>query len=186
MFTRKKTIAAAILAGCLGLLFAIPSFIPLSRFIPDLESHIAARLHEPVTIGTLTVSMLPLPHLVAHDITVGKARLVHIDTLVLRPDLLSLASDTRVIEEIQLEGVQVRQALFTRVGRWMREEARRAEIAPMAGPPSVRIERITVTDANIRFRDFWLKDLEAEIDLSDAKPTEIRVSHDSDRLRVLA
>jgi hypothetical protein len=186
MFTRKKTIAAAILAGCLGLLFAIPSFIPLSRFIPDLESHIAARLHEPVTIGTLAVSMLPLPHLVARDITVGKARLVHIDTLVLRPDLLSLASDTRVIEEIQLEGVQVRQALFTRVGRWTREEARRAEIAPMAGPPSVRIDRITVTDANIRFRDFWLKALEAEIDLSDGKPTEIRVSHDSDRLRVLA
>jgi len=187
MFTRKKTIAAAILAGCLGLLFAIPSFIPLSRFIPELEAHITARLHEPVTVGSLAVSMLPLPHLVAHDITIGKARLVHVDTLLLRPDLLSLASDTRVIEEIQLAGVQVRQALFTRVGRWTREEAaRRAEAAAMAGPPSVRIDRITVTDANIRFRDFWLKALEAEIDLSDGKPTEIRVSQDGDRLHVLA
>ena len=187
MFTRKKTIVVAILAGCVGLLFAIPPFIPLSHFIPELEAHISARLHEPVTVGSLAVSMLPLPHLDARDISVGKARLVHVDTLVVRPDLLTLLSDTRVIEEIQLQGVQVRHALFTRVGRWAREEAaRRAEAAATAGPPSVRIDRITLRNANIRFRDFWLKGLEAEIELVDGKPAEIRVSQDGDRLRVLA
>jgi uncharacterized protein involved in outer membrane biogenesis len=187
MFTRKKTIGAAILAGCLGLLFAIPSFVPLSRFIPQVEAQMSARLHEPVAISGLALAMLPLPHLEARDITVGNTRLVHVDTLIVRPDLTSLLSDTRVINEIQLQGVQVRHALFNRVGRWAREEAaRQAEATTRAGPPSLKIDRVTVSEADIRFRDFWLKDLQAEIDLTDGKPTEIRVSQDGGRLRVTA
>ena len=130
--------------------------------------------------------LFPLPHLAAYDIAIGKARLAHVDTLVVTPDVSSLWADALVLREIRLDGVQVRQELLTKVNQWVKEETARQGSSADALTPSVRIERITFGTVDVRFRDFWLNAVDAEIEFTDGKPVEIRASQAGGRLRVLA
>jgi len=57
---------------------------------------------------------------------------------------------------------------------------------PEDAGPGVRIERITLRDGEIRFRNFGLKALDADVDFADGKPAEIRATQHGDRLRVVA
>jgi uncharacterized protein involved in outer membrane biogenesis len=183
MFTRRKRIAALALGGLLGVLMAAPYLIPMSHLIPDLEAHISGRIHEPVKIGGLRLVLLPLPHLVARDITVGKAPLVQVDALTLRPGWLSLLSTTTIIREIRLDGVRVKPEVFSKADQWVRSESGGQGAS---ATPSVRIDRITLRGGEIRFRDFSVQALDADIQFSGGKATEIRASQQGDRLRVTA
>src|SRR5689334_9450751 len=98
----RSWILLAVLAGIAGLIASLPYLLPLSSFIPDIERTVSQRIRQPVTIGTLRLFVLPLPHLRASRITVGRGNLLEIDTLIIRPSTASLFGDVKVIREIEL------------------------------------------------------------------------------------
>jgi uncharacterized protein involved in outer membrane biogenesis len=186
MVTRRTRIAAALVIGVVGVLLAVPYVVPLSTFIPTLEARIAERVREPVKIGELRLFLLPLPYAAARDITIGKGRAVQVDSLILRPALLSLLSDAKIVHEVRLEGVRVRQEALKRIGGWAQNGKSQRSAGKDESGPSVRIERVTLRNGEIRFPTFTLKSLDADVMLQGGKPVEVRARQYGDRLRVSA
>jgi uncharacterized protein involved in outer membrane biogenesis len=90
-------------------LAAIPFFIRLDDYIPRIEQEVSARIREPVKIGSLKASGLPLPHVTVSGITVGKTQDIKVGKVSVTPDLWSLAADTKVIKTIEIEGLVLTQ-----------------------------------------------------------------------------
>ena len=185
---RKSKIAFTVLLGALALALAVPYLFPLSAFIPSLEAKLGEVVHEPVRIGQLRLFLLPLPRLVARNISIGRGPLLHIDSLVIKPDPFGLFSGTRVISELRLEGARARQPLFKRVNALIKDSRAAAAAAKRtdAAPPSFRLRKVVLRDGEIVFGKFTLKSLSAEVQLADGKPVEIRAGQDGERLRVVA
>ena len=61
-----------ILGVLLAAAVAVPFFIPLSAYIPEIEKLASERLHEPVKIQSLHIWLLPTPHASLSGIAVGK------------------------------------------------------------------------------------------------------------------
>jgi uncharacterized protein involved in outer membrane biogenesis len=167
-------------------LAALPYLFPLSAFIPELERIIAQRIHQPVSIGKLRLFFLPLPYLRANAVTVGRNGLIEVDALTVQPSMLTLFSDTKVIREIELRGVRARFELLAAARALTKTEA--AQRSQTSGEESsrVRVDRITLRDASIRFPSFTLSALSADVRLQNGKPAEIRATQLRDRLQITA
>lgn len=115
----------------LGLLLAVPYFLPLATFVPQIEREASARLGMPVRIGSLHLSLLPTPRLAVTALRLGSAD-VEIEKLVVVPALGTLLDDTRVVRLLEVEGMSLRDSVFGKL-----PVAQRGQ-----GPLPVRIERI--------------------------------------------
>ncbi len=122
------------LALLLGILLAVPYFLPLAQFVPRIEREAAARLGMPVRIGALHVSFLPTPRLGITGLRLGTGD-VEIQKIAIVPALGTLFDDTRVIRLIEIEGLSVRDSVFGKLPAMQRGQ----------GPAPVRLERIHVS-----------------------------------------
>lgn len=86
-----------VLAALLVLAVAVPFFISLNDYIPQIEKVVSTQLKEPVSIKSIRFSALPLPHVMIDGIAVGKTDDIKVGTVKVTPDILSLLRSTRVI-----------------------------------------------------------------------------------------
>lgn len=171
--SRKLKALTLTLAGILALLIAAPWVVPLGAFIPSVEARASESLGQPVKLAALRLSLLP-PQVTAIQVT---SPLAEVGRITVRPSLLHLFSHTRVLDEVRLERVRVRAEFFRRMA------ARPAS----AGPSGVRVRRIVLSDVALRFERTTLTSLDGLITLaSDGTVKEIRVQHQSERLRIAA
>src|SRR4051812_37430843 len=84
---------------------AVPFFVQLDDFIPRIEKEAAARLKEPVTIKSIKLQMLPLPHVTIDGISIGKAGDIQLEKVTVTPALNSLLSSPRVIRSIDVKAL---------------------------------------------------------------------------------
>ncbi|HEY6821371.1 MAG TPA: hypothetical protein VI321_05080 [Burkholderiales bacterium] len=98
------------LAVVVGLAAAIPLLVPVSRFLPELQSIASEKLGQPVTIAELSLHLLPTPRMVAKDIVVGKRSDAQIGELEIVPDLLSFISGARAVRLIRAERVALKES----------------------------------------------------------------------------
>ena len=144
-------------------LAAIPFFISLDDYIPRIEQEVSSRLKEPVKIGSLKAAGLPLPHLTVSAISVGKTEDIKVGKVSVTPDLWSLASDTKVIRSIEIEGLVLTQKAVDKIPGWIPP-------APKPGTPvqptAVRVESIKLDDAVIKLAKATLGPLDARLNLS--------------------
>jgi uncharacterized protein involved in outer membrane biogenesis len=176
-------IGGGVLLVLVGALAAIPFFISLDDYVPVLERELSARLKEPVKIAGLRAAGLPLPHATASGITIGKAGDIQVGRVSVTPDLWSLASATRVVRRIDIDGLVLTQAAIDRVPLWMKPDAKSAGAA---GPPAVRVESIRLNDAVVRLEKTTFGPFDARLDLSaDGNPANASISTRDGKLRVL-
>src|SRR5258706_8037726 len=97
------------LAVVIAIAVAVPFFISLDDYIPQIEAELSARLKDPVSIKSIHFRALPLPHLTANGITVGKAEDIKLGKVRMTPDLFSLLSSTRVIRSIEIDSLVLTQ-----------------------------------------------------------------------------
>ena len=81
---KRILIALAIL---LAIAIALPFLIPLDKYIPYLEQQASAALKEPVSIKSIRVAALPIPHVTIDGITVGKTGDIKVGEVTVTPDL---------------------------------------------------------------------------------------------------
>ena len=140
-------------------LLAVPLLLPLGLFIPEMELIASEQLKAPVKVESLRLYLLPLPHLTVVGITVGKKPFLEVRKVVIKPRWTSLFSNPKVISEISLRGVVIRQALIAKASDW-------AGRSGGGGPAAVRVERIEVRDAFVNLTEFKLREIDLDLDLT--------------------
>ncbi len=81
-----------VLALLLAVAAAVPFFVTLDDYIPRIEKEASEKLREPVTIKSIKIGTLPLPHVTVDGITVGKTEDIKLGKVTVTPDLFSLLS----------------------------------------------------------------------------------------------
>ncbi|HVY07611.1 MAG TPA: AsmA family protein [Burkholderiales bacterium] len=166
------------LVSLLVVLLVVPFLLPLGRFIPEIERAASEQLKAPVRIASLSLFLLPTPHLTVGRITVGEKPFLEVEKVIVRPRLSSLLDSQRVIREISLRGVVIRQALIGKASRW-------ASKPGAARPAPVRIEHIEVRDAFVDLNDFKLREIDIDLDLTpESALANAEVRADRDHLKV--
>ncbi len=168
---------AIVLGIVLAVLAAAPFLITLDDYIPRIENEVSAKLKEPVSIRQLRFSALPLPHVKADGITVGKTEDLKVGTVIVRPDLWSLTEPVKVIKSIDIQGLVLTQKGADKIPDWVAGDAKPG--APDKAAP-VRVESIRFDNAMIKLSKLSFGPFDARINLNRAgKPTDASItSHD--------
>src|SRR6187402_578913 len=127
------------------ILAAIPLFISLDDYIPHIEQEISARIKEPVKIGSLKASGLPLPHVTVGGIAIGKTEDIKVGKVTVAPDLLSLLGSTKVIRSIEIDSLVLTQQGADKIPAWAGSGEAKADAAP-----TVRVESIKLDNAILK------------------------------------
>jgi uncharacterized protein involved in outer membrane biogenesis len=130
------------LALPLAAAIALPFFISLDRYIPDLEKALSARLNEPVAIKSIRFRAFPSLHVTVDGIAVGNADDIKLGRVMVTPDLLSLMTSSRVIRSIEIDSLVLTQKAIDRIPEWTRPDpARPAPQSPPFRIQGIRLDR---------------------------------------------
>jgi len=121
-----------ILVGFLAVI-GLPFLIPLNTYIPEIEKQAGEKLNEPVKIGALRVSLVPLPHLALQEVSIGAQQEVRIASIKVSPNLSSLFSVVKILRDIELDTVFIRADMLEKMPVWFKSDG---------SPQTVRIEKI--------------------------------------------
>jgi uncharacterized protein involved in outer membrane biogenesis len=91
------------LALLLAVAIALPFFISLDHYIPQLEKELSATLNEPVSIRSIRFAAFPLPQVTVDGIAVGRTDDIKLERVTVTPDLLSLMTSPKVIRSIEID-----------------------------------------------------------------------------------
>jgi uncharacterized protein involved in outer membrane biogenesis len=144
------------------ILAVVPFFVSLDGTIPRIEKEISARIKEPVKIGGLRAVGLPLPHVTATGITVGKTGDIQVGEVTITPQLMSLLGATKVIRSIDIENLVVTQKAIDRIAALTQSDAKPG--AP-AEPPAIRVESIRLDGAVVKLEKASFGPFDARLSL---------------------
>lgn len=113
-----KIAAGLFVLAALSLVF-LPYVMPLGGYIPTLEQKLSAQLKQPVHVGNLRASTLPLPKLQLEKITVGAGQELKVGSAVVTFDLFSLFSEVKSIRNVELREVVLNGAAFDKELVWL-------------------------------------------------------------------
>ncbi|MBI1173744.1 MAG: hypothetical protein GC139_00585 [Sideroxydans sp.] len=116
-------IAAGLLVLVLVLVVVLPYIWPMQGYVLQVEKRLSAQLRQPVHIGKMSATLLPSPQLELHEVTVGNGRELKAGTVVLHFDFTALLSDTRAINNAELNNLQLDDASFDKTLSWLEAAA---------------------------------------------------------------
>lgn len=175
----KRTLAA--LAALIALAAAVPFFISLDDYIPRLEAEASARLRQPVSIESLRVAALPLPHVTIGGITIGKGDNLKLGSVTVTPALLSLLQSTRVIDSLAIDSPVVTQKALD-----MLLALAKADPVQPSQAATLRVLRIRLDQAVLRLDKTDFGPFDAQLALDDAgRPADATVSTRDGKLKAL-
>lgn len=148
------------LAALAALAAAVPLFISVDDYIPRIEAELSARLKQPVTIKSIKVTTLPVPHVTVTGIAIGKADEIKPGKVTISPDLLSLLQPTRVIKSIRIDSLVV-----TRAGVDLIAAMAGSDTNAASDPPALRILGIQLDNAVIHLDKVAIGPIDARASL---------------------
>src|SRR5689334_9758782 len=125
---------AVVLGLFIGLLAILPFFVSVDSYRTTIEQEASARLKDPVTVKSLRVSLLPVPHVNIDGISIGKGGDITLGTVKLVPDVWSLTSATKVIKTLEIDGVVLTQKGMDKIPLWMKSDkppSAQSQVAPV-------------------------------------------------------
>jgi uncharacterized protein involved in outer membrane biogenesis len=168
------------LALLLAIAVALPFFISLNDYIPQIEKEASARLKEPVSIKSIRFSALPLPHVTIDGITVGKTADIKLGKVRVTPDLFSLLQPTKVIKSIEIDSLVLTQKAIDKIPAWIKPDATK----PPQQPAPVRLESIRLNNALVNFGKVSFGPFDARVNLdSKGKPEDASVTTQDGKLK---
>ncbi len=153
----------------------LPLAIPTSSYIPKIQELAGEKLGEPVTVAELGVSLLPLPSATLKGIAIGEGQAIRVGSITVRPDVFSLLSETKVIRDIELEGLEVNQALLQRIPLWAK---------PAPGPKTVAVRQVALRDVRLALDAVKWGPLRAEVMLAEAGLESVDLGTEDGSLRL--
>ncbi|CAG0123817.1 hypothetical protein RHDC2_00172 [Rhodocyclaceae bacterium] len=170
------------LAVLLVIVVALPFFIPLNKYIPQIEKEASAQFKEPVSIRSIRLTVLPLPHVTVDGITLGATDDIKLGKVLVTPDVFSLLQPTRVIKSIEIDSLALTQKGIDKILALAKPDA--AKLPQQ--PPQVRVERVRFNNVRINFGKtiFGPFDARASIN-STGEAEEASISTQDGKLRVI-
>jgi uncharacterized protein involved in outer membrane biogenesis len=155
---------------------SLPFLIPLNTYIPEIEKQTGEKLHEPVKIGSLRFSLVPLPHVALQGITIGAQQEVRIASIKVSPNLSSLFSPVKVLRDIELDTVSIRMDMLGRIPAWFKSEG---------GPQTVRIEKIGLNHVTLESPSMALPLFSVSVNMkSDGELKNVLLASDDGKLKL--
>jgi uncharacterized protein involved in outer membrane biogenesis len=171
---------AIVIGVLLVILAALPFFISLDDYIPQIEKEVSARLKEPVKIGGLRAAALPLPHLVINDITVGKTGDIRVGKVTVTPDLLSLLGSVKVIRSIKIDSLVLTQKAVDKIPAWTKPESGK----PPSSQLQVVVQSIRLDNALVQLGKVSFGPFDARLRLnSKGEPEDASVTTQDGKLK---
>ena len=162
----KRT--SIVLVILLVLVVAVPFFISLNDYIPQIEKEVSTQLKEPVSIKSIRFTALPSPHVTVDGITVGTTDDIKVGTVKVTPDIFSLLRSTRVIKSIEIDALVLTGDAIDKVPMWIKADAVKSPQAP----PPFRVERIHLNNARVSFDKVRFGPFDAHISLDSTGEPE--------------
>ena len=162
---KRVLIALALL---LAIAAALPLFISLNDYIPQIEKEATARFKEPVSIKSISFTALPLPHVTVDGITVGTTDDIKLGKVLVTPDFVSLLRSTKVIKSIEIDSLTLTQKAIDKFPAWANPDA---DKLPQQSP-QVRVERIRLNNALVNFGKASFGPFDARISLGSKGEAE--------------
>ena len=171
---------AVLVAAVVAVAIAVPFLISLDDYIPRIEKEASAKLKEPVKIGRIRVSALPVPHVVIDGITVGKTEDLKVGKVTVTPELGSLLSPTKVIRSIEIDSLVMTQKAIDKIPVWSRQEGNTDQ------PPALRIGSIRLDDALVKLDKTSFGPFDARVRLDDkGRPEEASLTSRDGKLKAV-
>jgi uncharacterized protein involved in outer membrane biogenesis len=176
---RRTLIAVAVVVA---IAVAVPFFISLDDYIPQIEAELLARLKEPVSIKSIRFTALPLPHVTINGITIGKTDDIKLDKVRVTPDLLSLLNSTRVFKSIEIDSLALTQKGIDKIAAWAKPDAAQSPQQPL----QIRVESIRLNDARVHFAKASFGPFDARLSLDSAgQPAHASLATQDGKVKVL-
>ena len=131
--------------------------VPMNSRLPAIRLAASGHIKEPVSIGSMNVSILDGFTINLQSIRIGTAQDVKIDKISLSPEFASLFGDVKIFPKVEVESVTVAQEALSRLPKWF--EA-------VVADKNMRIGRIVVKSIKIESRDVKLPSFNADLQLS--------------------
>lgn len=159
---RLFLVSAALVVVLVATVAIVPLFVSLDDYRPQVEKMVSDKLKEPVTLKKLRLVGLPLPHIVVEGIAVGKSGDLKVGAVSATPDLLSLLGSTKIIRQIDIEGLVINQRALDRIPEWTKTD-------PKAKPADfkVQVQSIRLDNALLQLQKAGFGPFDARIALND-------------------
>lgn len=131
---------AVLLFILIAALAAIPFFISLDDYRPEIEKKASQMLQEPVRLKSLKLVGLPLPHITVNGIAIGKGGDIKVGSVSVTPALWSLLSDTKIIHSIEIEGLVINQKAIDKIPVWTKADPKAKSSSFKVLVQSIRLE----------------------------------------------
>jgi hypothetical protein len=131
-------------------------FIPFNVYIPTIEKLAAETLHEPVTINSLHISLLPSPQVKLEGFIIGKLKDIKFETVRVSGLDLVLGGSTR-LDEVEVDSTTLEQGALARIASWGKSAG---------GAPALQISRVNFRNVRLALKNIPLAPLQGEISLA--------------------
>ncbi len=139
-----------------ALAFGIVQFMPIGGYIPTVAKIASEHINEPVSIGSMKMSLLSGFEIKLENVKIGATQDVALTTVSLSPTLGSLFSDRKVIDSIDIEGGTVAREVLPRLPTWL---------AASGADKKLLVDRISLRAIKLDMREFELPMLNAQFQL---------------------
>ena len=129
--------------------------VPMNSYVPSIEKLASEHIKEPVSIGSMHVSILGGFSIILQNVRLGTTQDVKIDKVSLSPEFGSVFGDVKIIRKMEVESVTVAEEVLPRLPKWLEAAVadKRLEIGRMV-IKSIKFESHTVKlppfDANLQ------------------------------------
>ncbi len=97
----------------------LPYVWPMQDYVVQIEQRLSAQLHQPVRVGHLRATLLPLPKLELQGVTVGKNQELKASKVELHFDLPALLTETRIITRAEISELAINAQSFDQALSWL-------------------------------------------------------------------
>ncbi len=97
----------------------LPYVWPMQDYVVQIEQRLSAQLHQPVRVGHLRATLLPLPKLELQGVTVGKNQELKVSKVELHFDLPALLTETRIITRAEISELVINAQSFDQALSWL-------------------------------------------------------------------
>ena len=121
--------------------------VPLTFYAPQVEKILSDIIQEPVTIGTMRASLLPMPHLKLEQVAIGQLQDVRMETVRLTPEWMTLTEDKTRLKALDIDAIHLDQEVLPRLPLWLKSVG--------------TMQRFQVNQVHLRNVQLALKNIEA-------------------------
>ena len=131
--------------------------VPMNSYVPAIEQLASKHIREPVSIGSMHVSILRGFTINLQNIKIGTTQDVKIDKVSLSPEFGSVFGDVKIIRKVEVESATVAEEVLPRLPKWL--EATVAD-------KNMQIGRVVVKSIKLESRTAKVPPFDADLQLS--------------------